>query len=59
MTSKRQGEEYRSSDRIDLDDPECVAYWSRELGISEERLRAAVHKVGPMVDEVRGESIGS
>jgi len=39
-------------DRISLEDYE-VQYWTKELGVSVERLRAAVQAVGPAVDAVR------
>ena len=39
--------------RIDVGDPHELAYWIKELGCSEERLRAALKAVGPMVAAVR------
>ncbi|HEY4075513.1 MAG TPA: DUF3606 domain-containing protein [Rhizomicrobium sp.] len=32
-----------------------VDYWTKELGVSRERLLAAIDKVGPRVAEVRHE----
>jgi hypothetical protein len=38
--------------RIDIDQPAAVRDWSREFGVTEEELRAAVRAVGPMSDNV-------
>jgi hypothetical protein len=39
--------------RIDLREPQGVAYWTKELGCTEAQLRTAVKAVGPMVASVR------
>ncbi|MGE8280898.1 MAG: DUF3606 domain-containing protein [Stenotrophomonas sp.] len=40
-------------DRISLEEDYEVQYWTKEFGVSVERLRAAVQAVGPAVDAVR------
>ena len=41
--------------RINLTEPYEVRYWCRELQVPPADLRAAVGRVGPMVDDVRAE----
>jgi hypothetical protein len=41
--------------RINLSEAYEVRYWCRELQVPPAELRAAVGKVGPMVDDVRAE----
>lgn len=41
--------------RINLSEDYEVRDWSAKFGVSEERLRAAVEKVGPMAEEVERE----
>lgn len=40
---------------IDIDDENELRYWSEVLGITADRLRATVAKVGPIVAKVREE----
>lgn len=39
--------------RINVSQPHEVRYWTKELGCTEEELRDAVSKVGPMVKDVK------
>jgi hypothetical protein len=39
--------------RINVNQPHEVQYWTRTLGVTEQRLREAVGKAGVMVREVR------
>lgn len=39
--------------RISLDEPWEVAYWTRELGVSESTLRQAIRAVGNSTAKVR------
>lgn len=39
--------------RIDVDDPEQVSHWSRELELSEGRLREVIDLIGPMTAAIR------
>ncbi|NII53656.1 DUF3606 domain-containing protein [Luteibacter sp. SG786] len=41
--------------RINVNEDYEVRYWTKEFGISEDALRDAVKRVGPMVDDVRAE----
>jgi hypothetical protein len=45
--------------RISLTEDYEVRDWSQKFGVSEERLRAAVGKVGNMADDVERELRGS
>ncbi len=40
---------------IDIDDENELRYWSEVLGITADRLRATVAKVGPIAAKVREE----
>ena len=42
-------------DRVNVGEGYELHDWSKKFGVSPERLKAAVHKVGPMVDDVRRE----
>jgi len=39
--------------RINLEQDHEVSYWSKELGVSRDELRAAVQRAGPLVKNVR------
>lgn len=39
--------------RINLNQDHEVRYWTDALGCTEDQLKAAVKKAGPMVDDVR------
>lgn len=41
--------------RVNIDNPEEVAFWCRRWGVTEDRLRAAVLKCGPMIIHVGAE----
>ena len=43
----------RDDSRINIQQPYEVDYWSKELGVTKEQLRAAVERAGPMVADVR------
>ena len=38
--------------RINLNDQDEVAYWSKLFGVSEAELRATVDRVGPYVEDI-------
>ena len=48
--SNRRGQD---RDRINVNQPYEVAYWTRALGVSEDELRKAVAAVGDRADAVR------
>ena len=39
--------------RISLTEPWEVRYWTKALGVTEERLRVVVELAGPVADDVR------
>ncbi|HET9717354.1 MAG TPA: DUF3606 domain-containing protein [Pseudolabrys sp.] len=41
--------------RIDVDQEYELRYWSGKLDVSEQRVKAAVKRVGTMADDVAGE----
>ncbi len=45
----------RDRERIDVHTRHELEYWTRELGVDVETLKATVNRVGPMVDKVRNE----
>jgi len=42
-------------ERINISEKHEVQYWTKRLGVSEEELRDAVERVGPMVEDVQKE----
>jgi hypothetical protein len=48
--SRRQPED---PNKINVNQQWEVEYWSNKFGVSESKLRLAVHAVGPMVADVR------
>ena len=44
--------------RIDVSQKHELQYWTQELGVDAETLKATVNRVGPMVDKVRSELRG-
>ncbi len=49
-TSKRGGQD---RDRINAQEDYELEYRAKEWGVSKERIREAVQKVGPMVEDVK------
>jgi hypothetical protein len=41
--------------QIDISRPEAVRYWARTLETDENRIRQAVRKAGPLVEDVKKE----
>jgi hypothetical protein len=41
--------------KIDVDNPEALRFWARTLETREDKIRAAVRKVGPMLEKVKKE----
>ena len=52
-----QNKEYVPPDltQIDASRPEALSYWARTLETDEEKIRRAVGKVGPLVEDVKHE----
>ena len=40
-------------DRINVNEPYELAYWSKELGVTPDKIKEAVKKVGVMVKDVK------
>jgi hypothetical protein len=49
-TAKR---DYRDSDRINVHEDHELRYWTKELGVTPEKLKQTVEKVGVMATDVR------
>jgi hypothetical protein len=49
-TSKR---DYRARDRINVHEEYELRYWTKELGVTPEKLKETVEKVGVMAINVR------
>jgi hypothetical protein len=54
-----QKTEPRDSSRVNVQQPDELRYWMSRFGVSEDRLRAAVRKVGVIVDDVERELKGT
>jgi hypothetical protein len=52
MTSEDPEDRYKTHDTINVNDPAEVAYWAKRFTVSEQHIRAAVAKVGPLVRDV-------
>jgi hypothetical protein len=50
---KKTGKQDR--DRINVHEPYELRDWSKRLNVTPERLKEAVEKVGPMVEDVKAE----
>jgi hypothetical protein len=53
-TTKR---DYRDRDRINVHEDYELRYWTKELGVTPEKLKETVQKVGVMATDVR-EALG-
>jgi hypothetical protein len=53
----KQSKEYAPPDpaKIDSDNPDALRFWARTLETKEDKIRQAVRKVGPMLDQVTQE----
>jgi hypothetical protein len=41
--------------KIEADNPEALHFWARTLETEEDKIRQAVRKVGPMLEQVKTE----
>jgi hypothetical protein len=55
MASNRNDSGPRDRTSINMNDPFEVRYWSKELGVSLNQLKAIVGKVGSGTDAIRAE----
>jgi 23S rRNA (guanosine2251-2'-O)-methyltransferase len=53
----KEGPKYNPPDpaKIDANDPKALDFWARTLETKPDKIRAAVQKVGPMLDKVKQE----
>jgi hypothetical protein len=53
----RKQSEYAPPDpaKIDVENPAALRFWARTLETKEDKIRKAVRKVGPMLDQVKQE----
>jgi len=49
--------EYNPPDpaKIDAENPEAIRFWAQTLETREDKIRQAVRKVGPMLEQVKRE----
>jgi hypothetical protein len=55
MSDEKTKRDLADQRQIDIDDEQAVRYWSEMLGITPDRLRVVVGKVGPLAGKVREE----
>jgi hypothetical protein len=55
MSDDRTKRDLADQRQIDIEDEQAVRYWSEMLGITPDRLRVVVGKVGPLAGKVREE----
>ena len=56
MTTNPSRDGYRPPDPTLVEDkPEALTYWARTLETDEDKIRRAVHKVGPVLEKVKQE----
>lgn len=53
MSDDKNKRDFRDRDRINVNEPYELQYWSEKFGISKEKLRQIVEKTGPMVQDVK------
>jgi hypothetical protein len=55
MSDEKTKRDLADQRQIDIDDEQALRYWSEMLGITPDRLRVVVGKVGPLAGKVREE----
>ena len=53
MADNPKKRDYRDRDRINVHEDYELQYWTKELGVTPEKLKQTVEKVGVMVTDVR------
>ena len=53
MADDTTKQDYRDRDRIDVHEDYELGYWTKELGVTPEKLKQTVEKVGVMASDVR------
>jgi hypothetical protein len=55
MSDDKSKRDHANQRSIDIEDEQAVRYWSEKLGVTPDRLRVVVGKVGPLAGKVREE----
>jgi uncharacterized protein DUF3606 len=55
MPDDKEKRDYRDRDRINVHQEHELRYWTKELGVTPEKLKETVVKVGVMTSDVRRE----
>jgi hypothetical protein len=55
MSDDKAKRDHANQRSIDIEDEQAVRYWSEKLGVTPDRLRVVVGKVGPLAGKVREE----
>jgi hypothetical protein len=53
MADDTMKQDYRDRDRINVHEDYELQYWTKELGVTPEKLKQTVEKVGLMATDVR------
>jgi hypothetical protein len=53
MADDTTKQDYRDRDRINVHEDYELRYWTKELGVTPEKLKQTVEKVGVMATDVR------
>ena len=53
MSDSTRNRGAQDRDRINVNQDHELRYWTKELGVDEETLKATVQRVGPLVNDVR------
>jgi hypothetical protein len=52
MSDDKNKRDFRDRDRINTSEAYELQYWSEKFGISQDKLKEIVQRVGPMVSDV-------
>ena len=53
MSDDKSKRDYRDRDRINVNEPYELEYWTKEFGVSADRLKNLVAEHGVMVSDIR------
>jgi len=52
MADNKDNKDFHDRDRVNMNEPYEVTYWSKKFGIDKADLEKAVQTVGPMVKDI-------
>ena len=52
MSDDKSKRDYHDRDRININEPYEVEYWTKRFGVTKDQLVAAHKEVGPMVKDI-------